>query len=97
MTERLDATVRGRVQGVGFRWFVVQQAARFGLTGWTSNESDGSVHVVAEGSPETLDEFAAALASGPPAAVVERLDQHRSPATGEFASFGVRHGAHRGD
>jgi acylphosphatase len=97
MTERLEATVSGRVQGVGFRWFVVQQASRLGLTGWAANEADGSVKVVAEGSPEALDALASTLAAGPPAAVVEHVDQRRSPATGEFASFGIRHGAHRGD
>ena len=54
-TQRLEATVRGYVQGVGFRWFVVRRATQLGLTGWTANEHDGTVRVVAEGSAHALD------------------------------------------
>lgn len=95
--ERLDAVVRGVVQGVGFRWFVVRQAARLGLTGWTSNEPDGSVRVVAEGRPEVLDRLAALLEEGPSGAVVERLDTVHMPASGEFSEFTIRTYAHHGD
>lgn len=87
----------GSVQGVGFRWFVVRSAAHLGLTGWTANASDGSVHVVAEGSRAALDEFSALLERGPAAAAVDRVDGVRMPATGQFASFSVRSGFHRGD
>ena len=97
MKERLDATVRGSVHGVGFRWFVVRHAARLGLSGWTSNEADGSVRVVAEGEATALDELATRLREGPSAASVDTVEAHRSPAQGNLSSFSIRAGAHRGD
>lgn len=97
MAERLEATIRGSVQGVGFRWFVVREAAALGLTGWTRNESDGSVMVVAEGEPPALDRLERHLAAGPPAADVRQLDARRLPATGEYANFTIAPRAHRGD
>jgi acylphosphatase len=97
MKERLEGTVHGMVQGVGFRWFVVREADRLGLTGWTANEPDGSVTVVAEGTPGALEALADSLRDGPPGAAVERFDERRSPATGEFSGFRIRPGGHRGD
>ena len=95
--ERLEAVVRGRVQGVGFRWFVLQEAARLRLTGWVANEPYGSVRCVAEGPREVLDQFCDALRAGPPAAIIERVVERWMPATGTLPTFGVRSGAHRGD
>lgn len=97
MTERLDAIVRGYVQGVGFRWFVVHQAARLGLTGWAVNEADGTVHVVAEGSAGALDELLVHLRAGPAGASVERVDAQRLPAAGDLGGFAIRSGDHPGD
>ena len=94
---RLTASVRGRVQGVGFRWFVRTHAQRLRLRGWTANEPDGSVTVVAEGPTQQLDELAAELARGPDGASVDQVDTRRTAATGEFARFTIRAGAHRGD
>jgi acylphosphatase len=95
--ERLEAVVRGVVQGVGFRWFVVRRASELGLTGWTSNQSDGSVRVVAEGPSQALDHLLKHLNEGPSGAHVESVEAGRTAATGEFTSFTVRAGAHRGD
>ena len=95
--ERLEASVHGRVQGVGFRWFVGRAAARLRLVGWTANRSDGSVRVVAEGAASALDELARDLERGPAGASVERVNASRAPATGEFSGFEIRSGAHRGD
>ena len=97
MTERLDAVVRGYVQGVGFRWFVVRRATQLGLHGWTSNEPDGTVRVVAEGNPAALDELLAALRSGPAGASVWGVDARRLPAAGGLTSFTIRAGGHPGD
>ena len=99
MTEqkRLDATVHGRVQGVGFRWFVQRRAERLGLVGWVANESSGSVRVVVEGDPDSVDLLIAELRQGPPGAFVDRLDAASPPPTGEFRSFEIRSGAHSGD
>ena len=97
MSERLEATVRGYVQGVGFRWFVVRRATQLGLRGWTSNEGDGTVRVIAEGNAAALDELLAALRMGPPGASVERVEAQRLPARGGLPSFTIRAGGHRGD
>lgn len=95
--ERLDASVRGRVQGVGFRYFVLREAEYLDLDGFVANERDGSVHVVAEGPGEVLDELEARLREGPPASIVERVVSHREPARGIGSGFRVASGQHRGD
>ena len=94
---RLEAVVRGRVQGVGFRVYALGVARGLGLTGWVANESAGSVRVVAEGAAADLDRLVNALHEGPPAGYVDRVDEHRSPATGEFAGFSIRSRWHPGD
>ena len=96
-TVRLEARVRGRVQGVGYRWFVVRAARRLGLTGWVANEHDGSVATVAEGDEPAIDEFAEALAKGPPGAIVSDVASVRMPPAGRFSAFEVRSGGHSGD
>ena len=96
-TQRLEAIVRGYVQGVGFRWFVVKRATQLGLSGWTANERDGTVRVVAEGSPHALDELLQLLHDGPPGANVERVDANRLPPTGGLGGFSIRSGGHTGD
>ena len=97
MTERLVAGVNGRVQGVGFRWFVARSARRLGLTGWVANQPDGSLRVVAEGAAAELDRLAEQLRVGPSGAQVDRVDIERSQATGEFEGFEIRAGSHGGD
>ena len=94
---RLDALVRGRVQGVGFRVYALGVARGLGLAGWVANEQSGAVRVVAEGPEADLDRLLAALRDGPPSAHVEQVDEHRSPATGAFSGFSIRSGAHTGD
>lgn len=91
MTEQLEAHVTGRVQGVGFRYFTMQQARRLGLDGWVRNESDGSVRVVAEGSRESLDEFLVRLRNGPSGARVDGINADWSSACGSFSGFAVRY------
>lgn len=95
--QRLEAIVRGTVQGVGFRWFVVRRATQLGLSGWTANEADGSVRVVAEGTAAVLDELLAALHRGPAGANVDRVDAQRLPAIGDLRAFAIRAGGHSGD
>lgn len=95
--ERLEATVRGRVQGVGFRYFVVRLAAELGLTGWVANELDGTVRVVAEGTRSALEQLLAELHEGPRGARVEHVASSWLAASGGFARFGVRSAGHRGD
>jgi acylphosphatase len=95
--QRLDATVHGRVQGVGYRYFVVRQANRLGLTGWVANEPSGRVRCVAEGARDALETLLASLREGPPGAWVEQVDTTWSSAAGSFEEFDVRSGWHAGD
>jgi len=95
--QRLEAHVHGRVQGVGFRYFVLELANRLRLRGWVANDPGGAVSVLAEGPRDALDALVEALRDGPPAARVDRVDTVWSPATGEFTRFGVRSGYHGGD
>jgi acylphosphatase len=94
---RLEATIRGRVQGVGFRYHVMREARRLGLGGWVANEADGSVRTVIEGPPAALDLIEDAIRRGPPGAIVEQVSAVRMPSTGGFAGFTVRSGGHSGD
>ena len=96
-TKRLVATVRGQVQGVGYRWFVQREAGRLGLDGWVSNQHDGSVEVVAEGREAALSELVLMLWEGPPGASVGGVDVRHEPARGNIVGFTIRSGAHRGD
>jgi acylphosphatase len=96
-SERLEATVRGRVQGVGFRYFVIREAMDLGLTGWVANGVDGSVGCVAEGPRPRLEALLALLRAGPASAHIERVDVTWGPASGSFRSFEIRSRGHSGD
>jgi len=88
--QRLSATVIGRVQGVGFRWWVRSAADRMGLTGWVMNGADErSVELVAEGPAATLDQLEEMVRRGPPGAVVDRVETTRSPASGSYDRFQI--------
>jgi acylphosphatase len=63
-------TVVGRVQGVGFRWFVREQARRWGLAGWVKNHDDGTVEIAASGPPESIEGLRSAVRRGPPGSLV---------------------------
>jgi len=94
---RLDASVNGRVQGVGYRYFALAWAMRLGLTGWVSNEQDGSVHVVAEGPRRDLEDLLEALREGPASAIVEQVSVDWQPYVGQWGTFSVESRGHRGD
>lgn len=81
--------VRGRVQGVGFRWFVRVSARRLGLSGWVANAPDGSVEIAASGDQAKLDELRRAVARGPDGAHVEGVDVLPAEENLEFP-FSVR-------
>jgi len=88
--ERLSATVTGRVQGVGFRWWIRSAADRLGLTGWVMNgEDERSVELVAEGPRASLDQLEQMLRRGPAGAVVDHVEVMRSPASGSYQRFQI--------
>jgi len=71
--------VRGRVQGVGFRYFVERAGAAIGLSGWVRNDDDGTVQVYAVGNREQLSELAGLLWQGPRWAEVRGVDESEAP------------------
>jgi acylphosphatase len=82
--------ISGRVQGVGFRFFLQEAAYREGVLGQARNRPDRSVEVVAEGDAEAISRFERALYQGPPIARVERVDTEALPPSGRFTSFSIR-------
>ncbi len=89
--DRLEAVVHGRVQGVGYRAFVVKEARRLGVTGYARNSPDRRmVEVVAEGSRIDLELLIAALHKGPWIAKVERVTTMWLPPRGQFTDFDIR-------
>ncbi|MEW6178380.1 MAG: acylphosphatase [Chloroflexota bacterium] len=87
---RLHAIIEGRVQGVGFRMFVLENARNLQLTGWVRNRWNGDVEVVAEGPRLALETLLSRLRSGPPAAYVTGVQVQWDEASGEFKRFDVR-------
>jgi acylphosphatase len=83
--------VRGRVQGVGFRFFVQRAATAMGLTGYVKNLDDGRVEVYAVGSPEKLSELAGVLWKGPPYAEVRAVEEQEAPVR-RLGSFRIEPG-----
>jgi acylphosphatase len=79
----LHVLVRGRVQGVGFRWFVRETARRADVAGWVRNRPDGSVEVAGEGTDSAIESMRRALALGPPGALVSSVED--LPASAEVA------------
>jgi acylphosphatase len=86
----LHAWVTGRVQGVGFRYFVRQQATALELTGWVRNLHDGRVEVLAEGSRSSLENLLVALRRGPVGSEVTDLKVEWGEANSELMNFNVR-------
>ncbi|HEX9220038.1 MAG TPA: acylphosphatase [Gemmatimonadaceae bacterium] len=71
--ESIHIEIRGRVQGVGFRWFVVDKAEQLSLAGWVRNTPQGSVEIAAAGQRDALERFETAVKAGPHGARVEEV------------------------
>jgi len=87
---RLHAHIEGRVQGVGFRYFVTRTAGPLKLTGWVRNRWNGKVEVVAEGTQRSLEQMLMALKRGPHLNTSQNVQVSWEPASGEFKRFRVR-------
>ena len=87
---RVHIWVTGRVQGVGFRAFVLQSGPMFGLTGWVHNVGYDQVETVAEGQRAVLERFIEVVKTGPRASRVDEARIEWETPTGEFESFFVR-------
>ncbi len=90
MTERLHAVIRGRVQGVGFRMFVLEAARRHRCRGWVRNLPDGRVETEAEGTESDLTELLTELYRGPVLARVEDIEVTFSQGPATFPDFQIR-------
>jgi acylphosphatase len=88
--QELHAIVHGRVQGVGFRYFVVERALSLGLRGYARNESDGGVEVLAQGPRPALESLLALLWRGPSAATVARVEVDWGRPSTHVSGFHVR-------
>jgi acylphosphatase len=81
--------VRGRVQGVGFRWFVEREAHILGIAGWVRNNHDGSVEVLAQGTRDQLSGLHSRLREGPRAARVDAVEVSHKPPVPGLNSFRI--------
>ncbi len=86
---RLRAVVQGRVQGVGFRYFVNERALELRLVGICRNISNGDVEVIAEGERGPLEALLASISNGPRMARVDNVAAVWLPATGEYTNFRI--------
>ncbi len=88
--QELHTYVHGRVQGVGFRYFVVEKALALGLRGYVRNEYDGSVEVLAQGPRPALERLLALLRQGPSAAHVSEVGTTWGQPSEHLSGFHVR-------
>jgi acylphosphatase len=81
--------ISGRVQGVGFRWFAKDVAAREGVTGWVRNLPDGRVEALAEGDAEAVTRVEHKLRMGPPGARVATVNAITEEPSGAYREFSI--------
>jgi acylphosphatase len=89
--KRVEATVRGRVQGVWFRAFIRTTAIGLGVAGYVENLPDGGVHLVAVGPAERVNALLEAAQEGPPGAEVERVEARVYDGPEHFTEFHIRY------
>lgn len=81
--------IRGEVQGVGYRFFAQRAAARHQVVGYVRNCPDGTVEALAEGAPNSVEEFKHDLATGPQWAVVRQVEEISLDPTGKYSAFRI--------
>jgi acylphosphatase len=87
--ERRRIRVAGRVQGVGYRWFVMRRAKSFGLSGWVKNRFDGSVEMEVQGDSENIDLFELTVKDGPRLAAVSDMSSEGVPLREDERGFQI--------
>jgi acylphosphatase len=87
---RLHLVIRGRVQRVGFRWSLAQEAERHGVAGWVRNLPDGGVEAEIEGGPEVVEVVLEWARHGPPGAWVEAVDVTAPAGASGLSRFEIR-------
>ena len=91
MNKQIILIIHGRVQGIFFRDSTRRKARKLGLTGWVSNESDGTVKVMAQGEEEKLEALIKWCYNGPMLARVDKIDIEWQEATGQFEKFEIKY------
>jgi acylphosphatase len=91
MKSRAHLIIRGRVQGVGFRWFVYDTAVSLRLSGWVKNLYDGQVEAVLEGERSTIETAIKQCSDGPRSAVVSGIDLNWDENPEGLTGFDIRH------
>lgn len=86
---RRAVTVRGRVQGVSFRWYTRQEADRLRVTGWVRNAADGTVQLEVQGPPDAVEALLAWVEHGPPAAQVSSVAVESLPVRTDEVDFRI--------
>jgi acylphosphatase len=89
--KRIAVLVKGRVQGVGYRYFTEDAANHFGLTGWVANRFDGSVELEAQGEASDIEAFCARLSMGPPLSRVIEVTVNDLPVETGEKGFEIRY------
>lgn len=88
---RKAGRAEGRVQGVGFRFFVQSNAKTFGITGWVKNMSDGSVTMELQGEPETVERLIAKIKKGNDWIKVTNFEESDLPVVAGENKFAIRY------
>lgn len=88
--KKIDATVSGYVQGVGFRYYAVRMANLLGITGWVMNLPNGKVRIVGVGEDEKIINFLKAIERGPTSAEIENVDYNiTNVEKNEYSNFDI--------
>ena len=90
MTQRLSLKIYGLVHGIGYRYSSQNEAKKRGFTGYVNNLDDGTVELIAEGQEKDLKQFIDWCYNGVGPAIVHKIDQSWSEATGEFSGFVIK-------
>ncbi|MGA2142989.1 MAG: acylphosphatase [Brevinematales bacterium] len=89
--KKITAVISGRVQGVGFRYYIMQKAEMIGVKGWVMNTSAGDVKTVAEGEESQINDFLLYIGKGPSGARIENIEYKiENTGVSEFSGFDIR-------
>ena len=83
--------VKGRVQGVGYRYFAMREANMYGITGYVKNKADGSVELEVEGEKEIIEKFRSILRRGPGYSTVDEVENSYRPYGAQYSKFSVEY------
>lgn len=88
---RYHLTARGRVQGVGFRYYVQQNAFLYGIRGWVKNKLDGTVEIDVEGRKKNMEQFIRSVRKGPRYSLVEQIEEKKMAEIKNYGTFSIEY------